>query len=299
MLTPTYTQLEKLERGFQLDEYTLLEAIGQGGEAEIWSGWDTRKNRVVALKIKHTPGLGDNVTHTLSGFEQQAHLIASLQHPHILPLYTFGTTNGYTYYAMRYNAMGSLADLLRGGALSIEETLDITAQICNALSFLHSHGVVHRDLKPDNVLLDSQHQVYLSDFGLARRLGDQTNILHTGRGTEAYASFEQHNRLGMVPQSDIYSLGILIYEMLSGRLPWEGTDSLASRQFQEKDELPALHQSNPDIPTEFTDVIRRLTAFYWSERPSTTIDAYQLVAQALGPKGSAHLDSVEACRSSG
>ncbi|NHZ71589.1 MAG: protein kinase, partial [Aquificales bacterium] len=243
MLTRNHnSQAEKLERGFQLDEYTLLETVGRGGEAEIWSGWDNRRNRVVALKITPTPGaVGGIPTNTLSDFEQQAHLIATLEHPHILPLYTFGTTVGYTYFAMRYSCMGSLADLLRGGALSIEETLDVTAQICSALAFLHARGVVHRDLKPDNVLLDSQRRVYLSDFGLARELGNETNILHTGRGTEAYASFEQHNRLGMTPQSDIYSLGILIYEMLAGKLPWEGAESLASRQYEDKEELPDLH----------------------------------------------------------
>ena len=149
------------------------------------------RKRVVALKMMISPGvIGTVPTVSLSDFEQQAHLIASLEHPHILPLYTFGTTDGYTYFSMRYTCMGSLADLLKGGPLSIEETLSITAQICSALAFLHVRGIVHRDLKPDNVLLDSQRQVYLSDFGLARELGRETNILHTGRGTEAYASFE-------------------------------------------------------------------------------------------------------------
>jgi adenylate cyclase len=296
MLIGNYSQAEKLERGFQLDEYTLLEAVGFGGEAEVWSGWDNRRNRVVALKIALTPEIGGIPTNTLGEFEQQAHLIASLEHPHILPLYSFGTSESYTYFAMRYNCMGSLADLLRGGPLSIEETLAIIGQICSALAFLHARGVVHRDLKPDNVLLDSRRQVYLSDFGLARELGTETNILHTGRGTEAYASFEQHNRLGMVPQSDIYSLGILIYEMLSGRLPWEGTESLAARQYQDEGELPNLNETKPEIPVAFTPAVRQLTAFHWTQRPSTVMDAYQLVAQALAPQSGPHLGATQKSR---
>ena len=290
MFTRNYSKAEPLERGFHVDEYILLEAIGRGGEAEVWSGWDTRRNRVVALKMTITPGfIGTVPTISLSEFEQQAHLIASLEHPHILPLYTFGTTDGYTYFSMRYTCMGSLADLLKGGALSIEETLAITAQICSALAFLHVRGIVHRDLKPDNVLLDSQRQVYLSDFGLARKLGEETNIMHTGRGTEAYASFEQHNRLGLVPQSDIYSLGILVYEMLSGKLPWGGTESLAARQYQGDMPLPDLHEANSAVPVAFGDAIRKLTAFHWAERPLTVYDAYQLVAQALAPQKGLHL----------
>ena len=293
MLTRNYSPAKNLERGLQLDEYTLLEAVGRGGEAEIWSGWDNRKNRVVALKITLTPGfMGSIPTHTLSDFEQQAHLIASLEHPHILPLYTFGTTEGYTYFAMRYSCMGSLADLLKGGPLSIEDALDIAAQISSALAFLHARGIVHRDLKPDNVLMDSQRQVYLSDFGLARELGSETNVMHTGRGTEAYASFEQHNRMGMVAQSDIYSLGILIYEMLAGKLPWGGTESLASRQYQGDEDLPDLHETNPAIPEAFAAAVRKLTAFHWSERPFTVMDAYQLVAHALAPKSGPHLEAV-------
>ncbi|MBE2222550.1 MAG: CHASE2 domain-containing protein [Anaerolineae bacterium] len=293
MFTGNYNQAEKLERGFQLDEYTLLEAVGHGGEAEVWSGWDNRRKRVVALKIAFTPGAASYSTNILTDFEQQAHLIASLEHPHILPLYTFGSSESYTYFAMRYNCMGSLADLLRGGPLSVADTLAITGQICSALAFLHARGVVHRDLKPDNVLLDSQRRVYLSDFGLARELGRETNILHTGRGTEAYASFEQHNRLGMVPQSDIYSLGILVYEMLAGKLPWEGTESLAARQYQGEADIPDLHETNSAVPAAFTAVIRQLTAFHWTERPSTVMDAYQLVAQALLPQAGLHVGAIQ------
>ncbi|MFO7682541.1 MAG: CHASE2 domain-containing protein [Chloroflexota bacterium] len=284
MLTNTYRQPINLERGYHLDDYTLLEAIGRGGEAEIWSAWDNQRSKVVAVKVAALPGgMGAN-DQALVEFEQQAHLIASLEHPHILPLYRFGTIEGYTYFAMRYSCMGSLADLLRRGPLSIEETLDIAAQITSALSFLHTRGIVHRDLKPDNVLLDSQRHVYLSDFGLARQLGEGTNIFHTGRGTEAYASFEQHNRLGLAPQSDIYSLGILIYEMLMGKLPWEGTESLASRQYQGDFDLPDPREVNPEIPAAFMEAFRQLTAFHWTERPSTALAAYDMAAKALAPK---------------
>lgn len=275
---------ELLQRGVRLDDYTLLERIGFGGEAEIWSAWDEAQQRLVVVKFIRLPGF-DPMAETIvsQDFAKQVQLIATLNHPNILPIYGHGTLEKqFHYFVMRYAPLGSLAKRLQAGPLSLAETLAIVAQICQALTFLHQRGVVHRDLKPNNILLDSQNRVYLSDFGLAKAISSETLPMHTGRGTQAYAPFEQHNRLAIVPQSDIYSLAILTFEMLIGELPWAGTNDLASQQFQFDQRLPDLSDFAPDLPASLTAALHQLSAFHWAERPSTAAAAFNLLLTAVG-----------------
>ncbi len=265
-----------LERGNQFGKYTLLERIGYGGEASIWSAWDGLHQRVVALKIvESASGDGHTPTSVSSNFERQVHLLASLDHPNILPLYEFGETSRFYYFAMRYGSNGSLADKLQQGPLPLNEALRIGFQIAEALSYLHTRGIVHRDLKPSNVLLDSQNRPYLSDFGLAKTLQQETAPLHTGRGTGFYAPYEQFALLDVTPQSDIYSFGIVMYEMLSGRLPWGGVDELARLQIREFEQLPKLQLQAPRLAYPLTEVLREWTAFNMRDRPPTARDAFQ------------------------
>ncbi|HQE17153.1 MAG TPA: serine/threonine-protein kinase, partial [Aggregatilineales bacterium] len=200
-----------------MEDFVLLEELGRGGEAAVWSGWDQTRQRVVAVKL--IPTAGTQPALISADFERQVHLIASFSHPNILPLYRFGTSSEFYYFTMRYATGGSVTDLLRQGPLTVQHTLCLAADIVSALDYLHSQRIVHRDLKPSNILLDAEGRAYLTDFGLARRLTEDTLPLHTGRGTTFYASPEQHSRGGLTPRSDIYSLGILLYEMLTGTLP--------------------------------------------------------------------------------
>lgn len=275
---------ELLQRGFRLDAYTLLERIGFGGEAEIWSAWDEEQQRVLVIKLIRLPSF-DPTSETLisQDFAKQVQLIATLEHPNILPIYGYGSIEKqFHYFVMRYAPLGSLARRLQVGPLSLPETLAIVSQICEALTFLHQRGIVHRDLKPNNILLDSQNRVYLSDFGLAKALSSETLPMHTGRGTQAYAPFEQHNRLAIVPQSDIYSLAILTFEMLTGELPWAGTNDLASQQFQFDQRLPDLSDFVPALPASLTAALHQLSAFHWAERPSSAAEAFTLLLTAVG-----------------
>ncbi len=287
-----------LKRGYRLAAYTLLERVGLGGEAEIWSAWDEVDERVVIIKFVLVAGYDPfSAAETIKAFEIQAHIIANLHHPNILPIYTFGSiSNLYYYFVMRYASMGSLADLLLAGPLSLPQVLPIIVQISSALSFLHARSMVHRDLKPSNILLDSQNRVYLSDFGLAKQLTADTRLMHTGRGTQAYAPFEQHNRLAIVPQSDVYSLGILIFELLTGKLPWEGTNNLATQQYQFDEQLPDLQDYDPSLPATLTLVLRQLTAFTWGERPSTAKAALDMVLEAAGEKPEAYIKELALIR---
>jgi CHASE2 domain-containing sensor protein/serine/threonine protein kinase len=274
---------DNLRRGFRLDNYALLERIGFGGEAEIWSAWDEERQRVTVIKFIRLPTFDPILEAQINqDFAKQIQLVATLKHPHILRIYGHGSLGKqFHYFVMRYAPMGSLAGLLQAGPLSLRETLAIVGQIVAALTFLHERGIVHRDLKPNNILLDSQRRGYLSDFGLAKELSSATLPMHTGRGTQAYAPFEQHNRLAVVPQSDIYSLGILIFEMLTGELPWAGTNDLASQQFQFDDRLPDLSDYAPALPIPLTAALHQLTAFHWAERPSTAQEAFELLTTAV------------------
>ncbi|HEX6384009.1 MAG TPA: CHASE2 domain-containing protein [Anaerolineae bacterium] len=263
----------------------MLEPIGQGGEAAVWSAWDNLRQRVVAIKIISSHHRDPAMASQLSGdFERQVQLVTTIKHPHILPLYEFGATDTNFYFVMRYNCAGSLADRLEAGPLPLGEVLRLTAQITAALTYLHMRGIVHRDLKPSNILLDSQNRVYLTDFGLAKRLTQETVLLHTGRGTGPYAPYEQYAHHSVTQQSDIYSLGIVIYEMLTGQLPWEGTTTLASVQHQDNEELPDPRKINPDLPSSLAPVLQRLTAFNWRDRPESATEAFHLLVETLPSK---------------
>ncbi|MCA9972427.1 MAG: CHASE2 domain-containing protein [Anaerolineales bacterium] len=271
-----------LNRGYQLGNYTLLERIGYGGEGVVWSAWDNRRTRVVAIKLLPTLGADATYLSQLSTeMAQQVHLVASLDHPNILPLYEFGVTDDYLYFVMKYNAFGSLSNRLVKGALPPGDVLRLGAQIVSALSYLHGRGIVYRDLKPSNILIDGQEHVYLADFGLARRLSIETHVFHTGRGTAPYAPYEQHANAAMMPQSDVFSLGVMLYEMLSGHLPWDGAVHLAVRQKQANGQLPDIHELNSTLPPAVSPALRKMTAYNWRERPSTAQDAFFLLARAL------------------
>jgi adenylate cyclase len=274
--------LISLQRGSQIGNFDLLEPIGQGGEATVWSGWDNRESRVVALKFVTLVATDSNTTANISSdFRRQVHLFASLDHPHILPLYEFGSTEEYFYFAMRYSSAGSLVNLLAKGPLPLADVIRLSAQVCDGLEYIHKLGIVHRDIKPSNILLDWRQRAYLSDFGLAKQLVQETKPLHTGRGTGPYAPYEQHVRMAALPQSDIYSLGVLIYELLAGKLPFDGDKSIAFQQGKGLLELPDLGEIDPALPRQLTEVLRRMTAFDWQDRPKTARQTLYLLTESV------------------
>jgi hypothetical protein len=268
-----------MNSGVEINQYQVVEHIGRGGMADVWSARDQRLNRMVAIKtIAH--GLSQEAD-PVSLFKQEAQTIAQMEHPHILPIYDFGEFEGQLYIVMRYVAGGSLDDLLRRGALPLNEVIRLGQAIAQALDYAHSRKVVHLDLKPPNVLLDSHQSPYLADFGLATVLDREGKATNPGSGTLLYMAPEQLTAEVIDHRADIYSFTIVLFHMLSGQLPFEASIPLALKQLQFQEELPEIDAINPALPAYFTDILRQGTAVDPEKRPSDLMTILNELQEAL------------------
>ncbi len=224
-------------RGFELSE-----RVGTGGYGVVYRATQSTVGRDVAVKII-LPKYADR-PEFIRRFETEAQLVARLEHPHIVPLYDYWREPGKAYLVMRLLRGGSLETLLGNGPLPQEKILTIMEQICTGLHAAHLAGVIHRDIKPANILLDNNSNAYLADFGIAKYI-DQTNpagltLEGTVIGSPAYFSPEQILAESVKPQADIYSMGIMLYELLSGRKPFRGPTPFAYVQQHLNEPLPLL-----------------------------------------------------------
>jgi serine/threonine protein kinase len=274
-------RLSDLVPGTQFIHYELLEQIGFGGQGLVWSAVDHAHNRVVAIKFNEIPETDLKQNDDLK-FDRQVNRLAGLQHPNILPLFDFGVIQRTRYLVSPYIAGGSLYELIYSNKISTTEILQFAAKIASALDYLHSNGIIHRDLKPSNILVDFGHNIYVADFGLARIVTDSTQAMHTGHGTPPYAPPEQHTMAEITPASDIFSFGILLYEMFARQLPWDGEKSLGLQQLYSKEEIPDPREINPELPEQLKNVLRTLTAINPMSRPQTAGVGLQLVYKAFG-----------------
>jgi len=209
-----------IKPGQVIGTYRVVEKIGQGGMGAVYKAEDTAIRRSVVLKVLSTATAGQ--PEMLQRFQREVEMIASLEHPHILPVYEFGEVDGDPYIAMRFMRGGSLLEIKRR---SREELLRIFDQVAEALDFAHDRDVIHRDLKPGNVLLDEQGNAYLADFGLAKTMEGSRDLTATGGilGTPAYMSPEQARGEKLDRRSDVYAFSVMAYEALSGQLPFEAS----------------------------------------------------------------------------
>ena len=218
-------------------------------------------------------------------FETEAQLVAQLEHLHIVPLYDYWRDPDGAYLAMRYLKGGSLEALIGNGSLSLTRTAHLFEQIISALAAAHRKGIVHRDLKPANILLDEDGNAYLSDFGIAKAIGAQSGMTITGAivGTPTYISPEQIQALPVSPQTDIYSLGVLLFVILTGKhtFPDASAGDLFARHL--RDPLPDIKESAPDLPAEVDSVIQRATAKDPADRYPDVGSLLADFRQALGP----------------
>lgn len=278
MVTTNLLQQDELWAGDRIGDYIVLERIGIGGESTVWSAWDEQLSRVVALKFFY--GAGE--ANVISLVESEATLVQKLDHPNIVNILEVGRNAANVFFVMRYFPHGSLANhLAETGPLPVQEALQTIAQMVNALDYLHQNNVVHRDLKPTNVLMDVEKHVYLTDFGLSKQLTETTRAIHTGHGTPQYSPPEQHTRAPIQTRSDIYSLGIILYEIFTGSLPWNGEMALAIKQLERGDKLPDPKEINPALPEGLADALRCMTNSNPDHRPPDVQAAYSMIASAF------------------
>lgn len=276
MVTTQLLSKDFLLAGDEVDGFRLLEIIGGGGEGSVWSAWDIENERIVALKFT----ANDPIDSQYAARKSRMGDLVALDHPNIREIYTTGSMPTMDYIALRYYPFGSVDSLLKSNRLQPEAVLMIAAQIVSALEFVHQRGIVHRDLKPTNVLLDSQLRAYLTDFGIAKEISNSTVALHTGQGTPAYSSPEQHTRAPVNLKTDIYSFGIMLFEMFTGELPWKGFTSLAMKQLDTGEEIPDPRSEDPSLPANLHQALLRLTTADPEKRPNSMAEAFQVVLDA-------------------
>jgi serine/threonine protein kinase/DNA-binding XRE family transcriptional regulator len=265
--------------------YVLCELIGEGGFGVVYRAEQPMLGRDVAVKVI----LPQYANHPdfIRRFEAEAQLVARLEHPHIVPLYDYWREPDRAYLVMRYVRGGNLQATLQPGPLPLDAVARLLEQIGPALALAHRHGVIHRDLKPTNILLDTDGNGYVADFGIAKDLGAASPTDATQPelilGSPAYLSPEQIKDEPITPQTDIYSLGVLLYESLSGVPPFQSPTPAGLIQKHLSEPLPLLGQQRPDLPTVLDAVLQKATAKQPAERCP---DVLSLVGAFQGAAGS-------------
>jgi len=276
--TSTDTRIGSTLLGYRIE--TLL---GRGGMGVVYRAYDARLKRNVALKLV-APELSEDERFR-GRFLAETELAAALEHPNVVPIYDAGEVDGQLYLAMRYVEGWDLKSLLQTeGALEPKRALAICAQIAGALDAAHERGLVHRDVKPSNVLLDAKEHAYLADFGLTRRLAEQGLPAGPGLslGTPAYVSPEQIEGGEVDGRADLYSLGCLLYECLTGQVPFARDSELALlwAHVHEPPSKPSGHR--PELPEAIDAVLARALAKDPDDRYSTCAELVEAAREALG-----------------
>ncbi|MCC6382299.1 MAG: protein kinase [Dehalococcoidia bacterium] len=261
--------------------YEVRGGIGHGGMGTVYRAWDPRFRREVAVKILAANVLADSTARTR--FEHEARAIAALEHHAIVPVYDFGEEGGELYLVMRLLSGGSLADRVARGPLPLEELLPVVQRVAEALDHAHARGVVHRDVKPANVLFDGAGNAFLSDFGIARMAEQTASLTGVGVvGSPTYMSPEQAEGRPVTPASDVYSLGATVYEALAGRPPFAADHPLAVLLQHIRDEPPAIAGVQPAVMA----AVRRAMAKREPERFGTAGALASALAHTARPEAS-------------
>lgn len=244
--------------------YQVEELLGQGGMSAVYKATDPNLKRVVAIKLIHT-----HLSHEpnfVRRFEEEAAAVAQLRHPHIIQVFDFDHDEDTYYMVLEFVPGETLADRMQrlnqqGRQLSLKEMVQYAAEICRAVDYAHQRGMIHRDLKPANVMLNVQGEAILMDFGIAKILGGQQHTA-TGAvlGTARYMSPEQIKGVEIDRRSDIYSLGVMLFEMASGRPPFNADSAMTLMMMHINDPIPDLRQLKPDLPPALVAVIEKALA---------------------------------------
>ncbi|GCE12713.1 serine/threonine protein kinase [Tengunoibacter tsumagoiensis] len=255
--------------GRVLGNCTLMRQLGQGGMGAVYLAQQIRPTRNVAVKVL-LPDLAMNsqmYTEFLERFRREADVIARLEHVNIMPIYEYGEQENIPYLVMPFLSGGSLRDVLaQQGPLSLSTALSYIEQACSALDYAHAHGVIHRDLKPANFLLHADGRLILADFGIARMIANNTTdgatltSAGTVLGTPEYMAPEMVSGDHVDYRADIYELGVVLFQMLTGYVPFTGSSAFAIAAMHLRDNLPLMQSVNPAIPSRVDMVVQKATA---------------------------------------
>src|SRR5919199_4180426 len=256
------------------DRFRLEEKVGSGGMSSVYRAFDPTLERWVAIKLMHSDITSD--ADQLERFRREARAVAQLNHPHVVTVIDAGEDDGAPFIVFEYVEGETLKDRIRRlGRLPVAEAVAYAVEIGRALECAHEHMLVHRDVKPQNVLIDPDGRAKVTDFGIARSLEAQ-GLTATGRvlGTTDYVSPEQALGHEVTGQSDIYSLGIVLYEMLTGEVPYQADTQVAVAMKHVRDPLPDVQRRRPEVSAALAAVVERATA-------KETQNRYQDVSQMV------------------
>ena len=267
------------------DRYQIIKTIGEGGMANVYLAQDTILNRQVAVKILRGDLADDEKF--VRRFQREALSASKLNHPNIVEMYDVGEDNGQYYIVMEYVSGKTLKSLVKKrGALTLPEVIDIMSQLLSAVMCAHDSYIIHRDIKPQNVMILEDGKVKIMDFGIAMALNSneltQTNSV---MGSVHYLPPEQANGSGSTIKSDIYSLGILMYELLIGKVPFKGDNAVEIAIKQMKEQIPSVCKQNPDIPQSIENIVLKACAKNPKNRYDSVKEMYDDLKQALTKDG--------------
>ncbi len=267
--------------GKKLGNYDVIEMIGKGGMAAVYRAHQPSMNRSVAIKVMATQFGSDD--EFVLRFKNEAQQLAQLEHAHILPVYDFGEQEGVLYIVMRYLPTGTLADRITPEGMEARTAARFFRQLASALDYAHSRGVIHRDLKPSNVLIDQQNNAFLADFGIAKSLDNASKLTGTGGvvGTPTYMSPEQGLGEPLDARSDIYALGVMLFEMLSGEPPFQADNPMAVMLKHINDAPPDLTVLNPKVTPAVEAVVMRALAKEPAKRYAAALEMADALDEAV------------------
>lgn len=272
--------------------YIIKSEIGRGGMATVFHAYDPRFERDVAIKVLPKEFLHDPQFRTR--FEREAKTIALLEHPAIVPVYDFGEEEGQPFIVMRYMSGGSMSERIAQGPVSLEETVQLFNRLAPALDAAHAKGIIHRDLKPGNILFDQYGNAFLSDFGIARLAQSSGTTLTGGNilGTPAYMSPEQvQGDKEIDGRSDIYSMGVILFQMLTGNAPYQATTPARVMMMHILEPIPQILKVKSDLPAALQDVLNKAMAKEPADRFNTAAEMAAaletILFTATPPRGAA------------
>lgn len=265
--------------------YKIISELGRGGMATVYRAFDPNFDREVAIKALPREMMHD--PQFRSRFEREIKMVAQLGHPSIVPVYDTGEVDGQPYFVMRFMTGGSLSDRIEKGGIPIEETARIIGKIAQGLAYAHRKGVIHRDLKPDNILFDENGEPFISDFGVAKLIESAGNLTGSGViGTPAYMSPEQAQGVEIDKRSDVYGLGVIVYQMLTGHQPYSADTPMGVVVKHITEPVPEILKVLPNLPPDVDAVIKTAMAKDKTSRYENTIElAKALNTIAFGDPG--------------